>query len=66
MAQTGFDEKLFGDINIATLMMTAVIDRFNTMLKPIDSVQGSPVAVAGATLLLTRLDGSLLGNSASQ
>lgn len=29
----GFDEKLFGDINVTTQMMTTVIDRFNTMLQ---------------------------------
>jgi hypothetical protein len=29
----GFDEKLFGDINVNTQMMTTVIDRFNTMLQ---------------------------------
>jgi hypothetical protein len=29
----GFDEKLFGDINVTTQMMTIVIDRFNTMLQ---------------------------------
>jgi len=29
----GFDEKLFGDINVTTQMMTTIIDRFNTMLQ---------------------------------
>ncbi len=29
----GFDEKLFGDVNVTTQMMTTFIDRFNTMLQ---------------------------------
>ena len=29
----GFDEKLFGDVNVTTQMMTTIIDRFNTMLQ---------------------------------
>ena len=36
----GFDEKLFGDINVTTQMMTTIIDRFNTMLQNLVQEQG--------------------------